>query len=527
MEKFLRSAMKMLILPALLAGLAVLAFPPYFNTWLLFFTFPLLFWLLYNAKTSFQAYSIGFSYGFSFSVVILQWVILAFINNGMNSSSWMKGLIIIIFPLCMALLLGLIFLVIWRIPVKGLAKIIIFALGWGIFIWFTGRIFPHIPLSVYGYAWVFNDVVMQLSAYIGIYGLSYVTVLICTSPIALLMPIDRKLKLIYLSLMTLLALGLYAGGYYRLKHAHTAYYDTSVRILHTHTPSIAKSAQEKTADFARLISSSTQASANKLDMIIWPEGAVDNIYLLNHKLIGKTITAISKIVPKGGAVLVNIDTGLAKQSWKPQESINENDISLLQNSLLAIGPNADVLGIYHKLILMPFSEYNPMGWLFKSPKLLDVLKSHDLTTVVDYTPGAERPALKVGKHPSFGTLICYEAMFSGEVIQKGQRPDWLLVISSDYWLRDTIGVDQHFLTSKVRAVEEGLPLLRSANYGYSAVIDPYGRTLQQMNPGTVGVIDTKLPKPILPTVYALYGNWILLGLWVVSIAVVWLLRVKD
>jgi apolipoprotein N-acyltransferase len=103
-------------------------------------------------------------------------------------------------------------------------------------------------------------------------------------------------------------------------------------------------------------------------------------------------------------------------------------------------------------------------------------------------------------------LICYEIIFPGEVVPKGERPGWLLNLTNDAWFGISVGPYQHFQQARIRAIEEGLPLIRAANSGISAVIDPFGRIVAALPLGHDGLLDSTLPRPAQATTYARTGD---------------------
>ncbi|MCK5555230.1 MAG: apolipoprotein N-acyltransferase, partial [Alphaproteobacteria bacterium] len=115
-------------------------------------------------------------------------------------------------------------------------------------------------------------------------------------------------------------------------------------------------------------------------------------------------------------------------------------------------------------------------------------------------------SLHIGSLPKPSPLVCYEAIFPGTVASRKDRPDWLLNVTNDAWYGKTAGPHQHFEITRVRAIEEGLPLVRSANTGISAVIDPLGRIIGIKPLGETGVVDTQLPRPLPPTPYSRTGD---------------------
>jgi apolipoprotein N-acyltransferase len=139
--------------------------------------------------------------------------------------------------------------------------------------------------------------------------------------------------------------------------------------------------------------------------------------------------------------------------------------------------------------------------------LLERLGFEQLTHVRGgFANGATRQALEIPRLPPAAPLICYEAIFPGEVLPDGKRPAWLLNLTNDAWFGDTPGPHQHFAQARLRTIEEGLPLVRAANNGISAVVDPLGRIVRALPLGSDGVIDAGLPRSIEPPPYARFGD---------------------
>jgi apolipoprotein N-acyltransferase len=103
-------------------------------------------------------------------------------------------------------------------------------------------------------------------------------------------------------------------------------------------------------------------------------------------------------------------------------------------------------------------------------------------------------------------LICYEAIFPGAAVPRGERPGWLVNVTNDGWFGISSGPYQHFQQARVLAIAEGLPLVRAANTGVSAVIDPFGRVIKSLPLGVEGVLDAPLPRSISPTLYVRTGD---------------------
>jgi apolipoprotein N-acyltransferase len=130
-----------------------------------------------------------------------------------------------------------------------------------------------------------------------------------------------------------------------------------------------------------------------------------------------------------------------------------------------------------------------------------------LTKVIGgFIPGTRRRAMQIPDAPPALPLICYEAIFPGSVAARDNRPGWMVNLTNDGWFGISTGPYQHLQQARLRAIEEGLPMVRAANTGISAVIDPLGRVVARLGLGIEGVLDAKLPAALPPTIYARVGN---------------------
>ena len=157
--------------------------------------------------------------------------------------------------------------------------------------------------------------------------------------------------------------------------------------------------------------------------------------------------------------------------------------------------------MYDKVHLVPFGEYLPFQRLLESLGLQQLTKQPG-----GFQAGDRRRLMAVPGAPLALPLICYEIVFPGEAVPKGQRPGWIVNVTNDGWFGISSGPFQHFQQARVRAIEEGLPLVRAANTGISAVVDPLGRVINSLPLGSEGVIDSPLPRPISRPVYARVGD---------------------
>lgn len=182
---------------------------------------------------------------------------------------------------------------------------------------------------------------------------------------------------------------------------------------------------------------------------------------------------------------------------------NSNATARAFNALLAIDGKGQIIDSADKVHLVPFGEYLPFSWFLRAIGLRQFIALPG-----GFTAGAYRRLMHAPGLPPFQPLICYEAIFPGEVLPapeadgRVQRPGLLLNVTNDGWFGQTSGPYQHFAQARLRTIEEGLPLVRAANTGISGIIDPYGRILKDLPLGVAGVLDSGLPKPIAPTLYS-------------------------
>jgi apolipoprotein N-acyltransferase len=174
------------------------------------------------------------------------------------------------------------------------------------------------------------------------------------------------------------------------------------------------------------------------------------------------------------------------------------------NSIEALNERGEIVAQYDKAHLVPFGEYVPFRNLLPLGKIT--------AGTMDLSAGSGPRTIALPGLPPFAPLVCYEAIFPGAIVEEGDRPAWMLNVTNDAWYGRSSGPYQHFAIARTRSVEEGLPLVRVANNGISAVIDPLGRVLARTDLDAIGYVDTALPYSTGPTLFARAGAWTLAGL---------------
>ena len=212
-------------------------------------------------------------------------------------------------------------------------------------------------------------------------------------------------------------------------------------------------------------------------MVVWPETA--SPFLLEQDAAAR---AGDRRARRGAPVLVG--------------SVRFDAAGRPLNSLLALlAPTARSAGVYDKWHLVPFGEYPPT-WF---PLPIQVMPGGG------FAAGPGPATLHPPGLPPVGPLICYEAIFPAQVADESDRPDWLVNVTNDAWFGNSAGPRQHLAAARLRAVEEGLPLMRAANTGITAGFDAFGRELGRLDMGTAGALVLPLPGHLAPTPSARFG----------------------
>jgi apolipoprotein N-acyltransferase len=260
-------------------------------------------------------------------------------------------------------------------------------------------------------------------------------------------------------------------------------------------------------NFRRLANYSKPLKDQGPRLLLWPEAAIPDYlesgypFRFYQSQPGESAIAArmrlvrlmgtSDILITGGSKLVIDDRG---------------QLIAARNSMLALNASGDIIGSYDKSHLVPYGEYLPMPWLLK-PLGLARLVPGDL----DFWPGPGAQTLKLnGDFPNVGFQICYEIIFSGQVVDRANRPDFIFNSSNDAWFGPS-GPPQVLAQARMRAIEEGLPVIRATPTGISAVIDANGNILKSLPSGVAGRIDTILPPPHSTTLFARHGNMLPVG----------------
>jgi apolipoprotein N-acyltransferase len=503
---------------ALIAGAAsALAFPPFDIAPVLFVTIPVFIWLIDGAvaperafwlRRLFPAAVTGWLFGFGFFLGGLWWIGAAFLVDA-DEFAWLMPFAVIALPAGLALFWAFGAMLARLFWSDGWPRILIFAVAMTIAEWLRGTLFGGFPWNTIGYAVMPLNVLMQTSSLVGLWGMTLFAFLLFSAP-ALVIGVtrrDRVGRYVLLTLIVLLFAADLAFGTIRLHRADdSAVLGVRLRLVQPAIDQSEKWQAGRAAEiFNRLIQLSDfspaegESGLTGITHVIWPESAVP--FLLTAQ--PSALAAIADMLPPSAKLI----TGATRASTTDAADGKPEYF----NSIFVIGEDGVIRDAYDKVHLVPFGEYLPFQ------ETLEAWGIRQLTKLPGgFSAGTTRRNLSMPSGPSFAPLICYEAIFPGAVIGSGERPGFLLNVTNDAWYGNTPGPPQHLRYAQLRAVEEGLPLVRTANNGISAIVDSYGRIEARLDLGKSGVVDGVLPVALPPTLYARYGDRIALGLLLIA-----------
>ena len=504
---------------ALLAGaLSSLAMAP-FNAWpVLFLTLPIAVWQIDGAAAGWwrgvpAAFITGWWFGLGYFVPGLYWIGYAFLVDA-PTFAWLMPFAILGLPAYLALFPALGFTLARLFWTRDGFRVIVLAASLTFSEWLRGHALTGFPWNTLGYALTEPLVLAQAASLIGLWGLTFLTVAIFASPAVLIDGASRgRTPWIAPSLGLIALFGMVIFGAIRLgQQPTTMHANLRLRIMQPNLQQDAKFNYSAKAEvMKKYLTLSDRASGPQstgirdVNVLIWPESAFP--FFLTRE--AEAMAQIADLLPK--------ETVLITGSVRAPDVPPGTRITRAYNSIYVIDHDGNVLSVYDKLNLVPFGEFLPFQ------DLLEKIGLEQLTKVQGgFIPGTHRHSMGVPNAPRMLPLICYEAIFPGDVAERNDRPGWIVNLTNDGWFGISTGPYQHLQQARLRAIEQGLPLVRAANTGISAVIDPFGRVVARLGLGLEGVLDSGLPAAIPPTPYARAGDIPVL----IILAAAWLLVVR-
>ena len=477
-----------------LGVLATLALPPMFIFPFIFISFTGLYMLLSNAPTPRRAFWDGWWWGWGHYMTGLYWFCIALLTD-VDKFAWLIpfalfGLtgVVAIYPAVASYLFK-------RLRVGGLSGIYLFSVVWLVVEFARGHWFSGFPWNLPAYVLNFSDATLQAASLVGAYGLSWWVVFFSTAPATFFLPgISLPRAQRFVALVALAFALVVNWGQWRLIEANktpqSQRYVAGVLLRlvqadiaqpHKWDPRLQIQGLEEHLKLTHA------PGLEKVTHIIWPETAIPYIIKPDSPLT----RMLAQAIPADKYLISGTlrDEG-HEATWK------------IWNSLVDIS-GGNIVGVYDKSKLVPFGEFLPFRSLLPKEWLTPVGEN-------DFSQGDGMQTLLWPGLPPVSPLICYEVIFPERAANSEKHPAWLLSVTNDAWFGMSSGPYQHFEMARMRAVEQGLPLIRAGNTGISASIDPYGRVLAKMGLGSKGYMDVELPSKIAGnTIYNIFKNIII------------------
>jgi apolipoprotein N-acyltransferase len=485
-------------------AVATLALAPWHFFPAAFLAFPALVFLLDAAATDpargnlarfASGFSVGWWAGFGYFLAGLWWIGSALLVEA-DQFAWALPLAVIALPAALGAFWGAglgAARLLWR---DDATRIFSFAACLGAAEYARGEILTGFPWNAPGLAAMPTPPFMQSAAHAGIAGVTLLALFVFAAPAAI--PARGANRRVVLALGAALAAGHAGSGHWRLAHLPAEPSDARVRVVQ---PAIAQE-RKWTAEFSEavigeLLRHSGGEGTRELagvDLLVWPESAFP--FVLTER--PDALAAIGSLLPPGAE--------LATGALRVERPAAGETRSRVFNTVYLIGDNGEIRAASDKRHLVPFGEFLPLQALAERIGLSQLTHLNG-----GFEAGATRQPVATAKAGAMLALVCYEAIFPGEA-RGADRPDFLVNVTNDAWFGKTPGPYQHWHHARVAAVSLGLPLVRAANSGISAVSDPAGRVIATLELGKAGHIDAVLAKPAPATLYWRFGDAIFLSL---------------
>jgi len=447
-----------------------------------------------------QAFLAGWSFGFGYFVVALHWIGIAFLVDA-ATYLWMMPFAVGGLAAVMAIYWGLAALLAHGLCGKGLRLAFGFAAAMAVAEWLRGHLFTGFPWAAPGLAVDGMGPVSQAASLIGMTGLTLLVMLWAGLPVVLWPQTRRRGDVVLALCIAAFIPVIWVWGAERLRGNDGAVVPgVRLRIVQPDISQDEKWREDNSRTiFDKLKGLSTTPSTAyprgiaDVTHLIWPESAVP--FLIDESPVAHD--ELARLLARQTSLVM----GAIRRDPERRDADGDR---LVYNSILTFDGTAAVVARYDKWRLVPGGEFLPLAWL------LEPLGFRRVVTVPgSFATGPGPVTIDVPGAPPAAMLVCYEAIFPHRLIEPGHRPGWIINVTNDGWFGRSTGPYQHLAQARLRTIEQGLPLVRAANTGISAVVDAYGTIRSQLALGHAGTLDAPLPKALPPTLYARFGDLIM------------------
>jgi apolipoprotein N-acyltransferase len=427
-----------------------------------------LIWLLDRVLDRRGAFLTGLWAGTGYFALALNWIVEPFLID-VAATGWMAPFAVVLLSTGLGLFWGGTAVLARSFACPALGFVVAFVALEGV----RGVIFTGFPWAMLGHVWI-GTPVDQIAALGGPSLLSLATLLAAALPVLWR---GRGAAGSGLLLASCLAFGLW-----RLAQPLPPPGELTLRLVQPNAEQAMKWEAARAEDFMNRLVTLT-AKEGPADLTIWPETAIPYMLEYTPEVAGMVVAA------SGGRPVA--------------AGIQREENGRFYNSLRVLAGEGEETARYDKAHLVPFGEYIPFGDLAYDWFGLRAFAAQAGNT---YSAGPGPQVLDLGRFGKVLPLICYEAIFPRDVNAMPERADWMLQITNDAWFGIWTGPFQHFAQARLRAIEQGLPLIRVANTGVTAVVDAHGRVVKDLPFGTMASLDTTIPGALPPTPYSRWGD---------------------
>ena len=488
-----------------LGAVSSLSLPPYNYLIINFFTFSAFFVFLFKKSKITQSkkhfFIYGWLFGFGYFLSSLYWISISLTFD--QNFKFLIPIALILVPLFLGIFYGLAtFCFIISNSKKVVSSFLVFALFFGIFEFIRGSILTGFPWNLIAYSFINHLEILSITSLIGTYGFNLLCISLFASPAIFILRKTKKNIAVCVVFLVMPFLFYLHGSSYKetFNASDIVNYEYKVRVIGSNIGLDRFYSNIDPVPVIRELIDISQPTGDDKTIFVWPEGIIPDVSqeeLIEYKWLFEDVFSTNHLL------FIGINS----------QKTNKEKIEYF-NSLSIYNHNLEILDFYNKINLVPFGEFLPFENILKKIGLSVITNNYQ-----SFSNGKKRKIIDV-KRDDFSLeilpLICYEIIYSGKIFQNSNF-DLIINISEDGWFGSSIGPKQHFAHSVFRAVESGKYLLRSANNGIAAIVNPLGIIEQKIEYGQSGYIDFKKAKKIKPTLFSTYGNKIFIVLILVYI----------
>ena len=487
-----------------LGAISSYSLPPYNYFIINFITFSLFFiFLLKKKRTTHNKsfFQYGWCFGFGYFLFSLYWISISLTFD--ESFKFLIPIAIILLPAFLAIFYGLITYLFSIFYSKNvITSFFIFSILFGIIEFVRGSILTGFPWNLIAFSFSNSIYFIQILSIVGTYSFNLICISLFTVPALFILRKSRK-EIMVCFFFILMSAGFLIFGNFKNNNFNSLKITKSTYTIKAISPNINLDRFYSKQDELKIINELIELSdPTKIEptVFLWPEGIIPDSYLRD----------------------MNIYKSLFLNSFGEDDLIimglnsieKKNDKNLFFNSMAVFNNKLDLIANYNKVNLVPFGEFTPFESVLSLIGLKTVTNNYQ-----SFSSGVTRMPLNVKNNKidlNLLPLICYEIIYSGK-LSRDNNFDYIINISEDGWFGNSIGPKQHFSHNIFRSIESGKYIIRSANNGISAIVNPLGIIEQEVEFGSTGYVELSESKLVKPTTFMLYGNKIFLILILVYI----------